>query len=320
MDATEKTGIGRTGILVTRLGLGAGTIGGLFEEVAEQTAIATVRRALELGINYIDTAPLYGHGKSEVRLGRALTGVARDGFVLSSKVGRLLVPCEKAESLWFSNLPPLMPVPDFSYRAVRQSLELSLERLKLDRVDLLHVHDPDGAYDEVMQGAYPALCDLRAKGIVRGISVGCWDASLLTRFAEAAEFDAFLMPGNYTLLNQAALDGLLPACARKGISIIVGAPYESGILASGARPGARFNYATAGDQILEKVRRMEAVCSRHGVPLQAAALQFPFRHPVVVSVIPGARSPEEVETAFRMFEHPVPAALWDDLQQEGMVR
>ncbi len=321
MIATDLAQIGTTEVYVTRLGLGAGVIGGLFAEVSEDAAIATVRRALALGINYIDTAPLYGHGKSETRLGLALEGVARDSFVLSTKVGRLLVPTQKqAESIWFKNLPALEPVFDFSYDAVRRSLASSLERLKLDHVDMLHVHDPDGTFDEVRQGAYRALHELREQGVVRAISVGCWDANLLTRFAEAGDFDAFLLPGKYTLLDQSALDELLPVCVRKNISVIVGTPYGSGILATGSRAGAKFNYEDADPQMLERVRKMEAVCARYEVPLQAAALQFPFGHPAVASIIPGARSPEEVEIGVRMFEWPIPAGLWEEFKAEGLIR
>ncbi len=321
MKATEPTQLGNTPIHVTRLGLGAGVIGGLFAEVSEEAAIATVRRALALGINYIDTAPLYGHGKSETRLGLALEGVARDSFVLSTKVGRLLVPTPRqAESVWFKNLPAVEPVFDFSYDAVRRSLDASLERLKLDHVDILHVHDPDGAFDEVMSGAYTALHELREQGVVRAISVGCWDPALLTRFAEAGEFDAFLLPGKYTLLDQSALDELLPVCVRKNISVIIGTPYGSGILATGSRAGAKFNYEDADPQMLDRVRKMEAVCARYEVPLQAAALQFPFSHAAVVSVIPGARSPEEVETGLRMFEWPIPDGLWEEFKAEGLIR
>jgi D-threo-aldose 1-dehydrogenase len=321
MKATELIQIGKTETRITQLGLGAGVIGGLFAEVSEDVAVATVRRALTLGINYIDTAPLYGHGKSETRLGLALAGAARDSFVISTKVGRLLVPTQKpAESVWFKNLPALEPVFDFSYDAVRQSLDSSLERLQLDHVDILHVHDPDGAFDEVMRGAYTALHELREQGVVRAISVGCWDPALLTRFAEAGDFDAFLLPGKYTLLDQSALDELLPICLRKNISVIVGTPYGSGILATGSRAGAKFNYEDADPQMLERVRKMEAVCARYEVPLQAAALQFSFGHPAVASIIPGARLPEEVETGVRMFEWPIPDGLWEEFKAEGLIR
>ncbi len=321
MKATALAQIGKTETAVTRLGFGAGVIGGLFAEVSEEAAIATVRHALSLGINYIDTAPLYGHGKSEARLGLALESVARDSFVLSTKVGRLLVPTlGQAESVWFKNLPALEPVFDFSYDAVRRSFDASLERLKLDHVNILYIHDPDGAFDEVMPGAYTALHELRAQGVVQAIGIGCWDANLLTRFAEAGDFDAFLLPGKYTLLDQSALDELLPLCARKQISVIVGTPYGSGILATGSRAGAKFNYENADPQMLERVSKMEAVCARYEVPLQAAALQFPFGHAAVASIIPGARSPEEVETGVRCFEWPIPTALWEDFKAEGLIR
>jgi D-threo-aldose 1-dehydrogenase len=321
MNPLEKVPLGKTDVRVTRLGMGGAALAGLYRDSAEETATATVHRALELGVNFIDTAPLYGHGKSELRLGRALAGRARDRFVLASKVGRLLVPAgaKPVESIWFENPAPFEPVFDFSYDGVMRSFEESLTRLQMDRIDVIHIHDPDDHYEQALQGAYPALCRLREQGLIRALSVGMNGAEMLVRFARDAEFDCFLLAGRYTLIDLSGLNELLPLCLEKGISIILGAPYNSGILATGARPGAKFNYADAPPELMEKVRRMEAVCARHGVPLKAAALQFPLGHPAVATVIPGARSPEEVEENFRMMSHPIPPACWQELRSEGLI-
>jgi D-threo-aldose 1-dehydrogenase len=303
--------------------MGTSALGELFEPVAEEAAEATVRRALALGINFLDTAPLYGHGKAESRTGRALAGVSRESFVLATKAGRLLVPeaAEKVNSVWFVNLPPFRPVFDFSYDGAMRSFESSLKRLGLDRIDVVHIHDPEeeGSFEQAMEGAYRALEKLRATGTIGAISVGVGDARLLVRFAHAGNFDCFLLAGRYTLLDQSALDDLLPVCLEKQIAIILGGPYNSGILATGARPGAKYNYQDATADVLQRVATIEAICSRHGVPLAAAALQFPMHHPAVRSVIPGARSAREVEENFRMASWPIPSALWAELKHERLL-
>jgi D-threo-aldose 1-dehydrogenase len=322
MNPCEKARLGNTGIEVTRLGLGAGVLGGLYREVPDEAAVALVHGALQSGLNYVDTAPLYGHGKSETRLARALAGVPRDAYVLSSKVGRLLVPEDpaKVSSQWFENPPPFNPVFDFSYDAVKKSLESSLERLQLDRVDILFIHDPDRhVYDEVMQGAYPALRDLRRQGVVRAIGVACWDPELVLRFAQAGEFDAFMLPGRYTLLDQSAHKELLPFCIETGAGVVVAAPFYSGILATGAKPGAKFNYEDATPEVIETVQRMEAICAEYGVALPAAALQFPLGHPAVAAVVAGARTGAELALNLEHLKQPIPAAFWSAMVAAGIV-
>ena len=275
MNPLGKVQLGKTKVQVTRLGLGGAPLGGLYKDIAEETATTTVRRALELGINFIDTAPLYGHGKSELRLGRALAGCPRHSYVLATKVGRVLESEDpsKVESIWFENLPPFIPVFDFSYDGVMRSFEESLKRLNLDRVDVLHIHDPDDAYDEALQGAYRALDRLRSQGVIGAVGAGMNQWEMPARFAREANFDCFLLAGRYTLINHTSLEELLPLCLKKGISIIIGGPYNSGILATGAQPGAKFNYAEAPPELLEKVRQIEGICARYAVPLRAAALQ-----------------------------------------------
>lgn len=321
MNPHEKAPIGKTGLQVPRMGMGSAPLGGLFQDVPETRATATVKRALDLGINFFDTAPLYGHGKSETYLGKALSGVPRPSYVLATKVGRLLVPTDPSqlEKREFDNPLPFKPTFDFSYDAVMRSYEESLKRLNLDRIDILHIHDPDDYYEQAIKGAYPALAKLRSQGAIRAVGAGMNQAEMLARFAREGEFDCFLLAGRYTLIDHTGLKELLPLCVQKNISIIIGGPYNSGVLASGAQPGAKFNYADAPEEILQKVRKVEEVCQRHNVPMKAAALQFPLAHPAVASVIPGARSVEEIEENFRLISHPIPGDFWADMRKSGLI-
>ncbi len=321
MDPLTKVQIGKTSLRVTRLGLGGAPLGGLFEDVKSDAAVATIRRALELGINFFDTAPLYGHGKSEMRMGEALRGIPADSRVLATKVGRVLEPVEPGALAKdeFDNPAPFKPVFDFSYEGVMRSFNESLKRLGLDHVEILHIHDPDDDYQAAIEGAYRALDQLRREGRIKAVGAGMNQAEMLARFARAGDFDCFLLAGRYTLIDHTGLQDLLPLCVKKQISIIIGGPYNSGVLASGARAGAKFNYADAPKEVLEKVRRVEEVCGRHAVPMKAAALQFPLAHPAVASVIPGARSVAELEENFRLISHPIPADFWADLRREGII-
>jgi D-threo-aldose 1-dehydrogenase len=321
MNPLEKAEIGKTGLQVTRLGMGSAPLGGLFQDVPEMRALGLVRRALELGINFFDTAPLYGYGKSESYLGKALACVPRSSYVLATKVGRLLIPADPSqlEKREFDHPFPFKPVFDFSYDAVMRSLEESLKRLNLDRIDVLHIHDPDEHYDQAIHGAYPALAKLRSQGVIRAVGAGMNQAEMPTRFAREGEFDCFLLAGRYTLIDHTGLKELLPLCVGKNISIIIGGPYNSGVLASGARLGAKFNYEDAPEEVLQKVRKVEEFCKRHDVPMKAAALQFPLAHPAVASVIPGARSVEELEENFRLVSHPIPAEFWTDLRKARLI-
>jgi D-threo-aldose 1-dehydrogenase len=321
MNPLDRTQIGKTGLQVTRLGMGSAPLGGLFEDVPEARALNTVRRALALGINFLDTAPLYGHGKAETYLGKALASVPRASYVLATKVGRLLIPTDPSqlEQREFDHPLPFKPVFDFSYDAVMRSFEESLKRLNLDRIDILHIHDPDDYYDQAMKGAFPALAKLRREGVIRAVGAGMNQAEMLARFAREADFDCFLLAGRYTLIDHTGLKELLPLCVEKGISIIIGGPYNSGVLASGAKPGAKFNYADAPEEILQRVRQVEKVCDQHQVPMKAAALQFTLAHPAVASVIPGARSVEELEENFRLASYPIPTEFWTDLRKSRLI-
>jgi D-threo-aldose 1-dehydrogenase len=313
--------LGRGGLRVSALALGTAPLGNLYAPVAEEDAAATVGSALEAGLTYVDTAPHYGLGLAERRLGRLLAGVPRDRFVVSTKVGRLvrpLAPGETADPEGFADSPPARRVWDLSGDGVRRSLEESLERLGLDRVDILLLHDPDDHEREAYEQAVPALIELRDQGVVTAIGAGMNQAEMLTRFVRDLDIDVVLVAGRYSLLDQRALAELLPTCAARGTAVVVGGVFNSGLLAD-PRPGATFDYAPAPPELVDRAARLAEVCARHGTPLRAAALAFPFGHPAVTSVLVGARSAAEVQDAVACFEWPVPGELWADLVATGLL-
>jgi D-threo-aldose 1-dehydrogenase len=280
-----------------RIGLGTAPLAGLYEPVDDDTAHAVVSRALELGVRYFDTAPYYGSGLAERRLGAVLQTRPRDEFVVSTKVGRLLRPDASGwNGAYF----------DFSYDAALRSLEQSLERLGLDRVDIALVHDPDDHYDEALSGAFRALRRLRDEGVVRAIGVGMNQTELLCRFAREADPDCFLVAGRYTVIDRSAAAELLPLCEENEIDVIAGGVFNSGILAG----GNTFDYETAPAEV---VARVAALRARFGSSLTAAAVQFPLRHPAVATVLVGCRTPEEIEEDVRLSEVELPAELWAEL-------
>jgi D-threo-aldose 1-dehydrogenase len=315
MNGAATALIGKTGVSVTRLGLGCAPLGGLYAAVSDEQARATVEQAWQLGVRTFDTAPLYGSGLSEERVGAALSGRVRDEFTLSTKVGRLLQAGGSADPI-FEGASAAAPVFDFSYDGALRSLESSLERLALDRVDIALIHDPDDHYDEALAGAYAALARLRSEGVVGAIGVGMNQAEALVRFALDADVDCFLIAGRYTLLDHAALGELLPLCVERGIAVIVGGVFNSGILTGG---DGHFDYRPAPPELGARVRRLADACARWDVPLPAAALQFPLGHPAVACVLAGCRSPAEVAEDVRLFELEVPSGLWDDLRAEGLL-
>ncbi|SCF26047.1 aldo/keto reductase [Micromonospora mirobrigensis] len=318
MRATETVHLRDTGVTVTRLGLGLAPIGGLFTAVGDQVARATVEAAWDLGLRYFDTAPLYGSGLSERRAGAVLAEKPRDEFTLSTKVGRLLVPGGADRQEFWAESGDLTPAFDFSADGVRRSHAESLVRLGLDRIDIAHIHDPDDHLVEAIAGAYPELARLRAAGEIGAVSAGMNQAPALVRLAQAGDFDCFMLAGRYTLLDQSGLAELLPLCHRRGISIIAAGVYNSGLLAD-PKPGARYDYAPADPGLVERARAIRAVCDRHGVPLRAAAIQFPLGHPAVASVVVGARDPQQIADNAAMFEWDVPGALWADLKRAGLL-
>ncbi len=321
MDPLELKQIGSTDLRVTRLGLGGAPLGELFTPVGVQNAIDSVRRSYELGIRFFDTAPLYGRGKSERFYGEALRDFDRNSFVLSSKVGRVLNPNDSAsdEDDIYAELPPYDVVFDFSRDGVLRSIEESLERLGLDRLDIALIHDPDDHWEQAINEAYPALAELRSQGVVGAIGAGMNQWEMPARFAQEGDFDCFLLAGRYTLLDHSGLEALLPLCERKQVSIILGGPYNSGVLASDLGPDTTYFYQRTPPEVLETARRIKAVCDRHEAPLKAAALQFGLAHPAVAATIPGPRTPEEVEENIAMAGFEIPTDLWAELRAEELI-
>ncbi len=282
------------------IGLGTAPLAGLYEPLDEATALAAVERAWELGIRFFDTAPYYGGGLAEHRLGAALRERPRAEYTLSTKVGRLLRPDTSGwGSAYF----------DFSYDAALRSLESSLERLRVDRVDIVLVHDPDDHYDEARDGAFRALARLRDEGVVEEVGVGMNQTGVLVRFALEADPDCFLVAGRFTVLDRGAAYELLPLCEERGIDVIAGGVFNSGILAG----GDTFDYAAAPPEVVARVEHLNELCNRHDVPLAAAAVQFPLRHPVVRAVLVGCATPDEVSEDVRLSTLPIPDSLWQEL-------
>jgi D-threo-aldose 1-dehydrogenase len=317
-DLATRTAVGTRGLALPPLGLGTSAIAGLYEAVGDDVASQTMSRALGCGVRYFDSAPLYGHGLAELRLGRELRGVERDLVVVSTKVGRLLrdVPAERESD--FYGIPNVNPVYDYSADGVRRSLEESLERLGLDRVDILLVHDPDEHWDEAMAGAIPALVELRDQGVVRAIGAGMNQSAMLADFVREADIDCCLLAGRYTLLDQGGLEDLLPLCAARSVAVVAGGVFNSGLLAD-PRPGAHFDYRPADARLLERARALREVCRRHDVPLKAAAIQFPLLHPAICTVAVGARTAAEIAENVALLERELPLDMWRDLRAEGLI-
>lgn len=323
MRPTDRVMIGS--VPVTRLGLGSAPLGGLFTEVTDEAAVATVERAWELGLRYFDTAPLYGYGNAERRLGIALHGRARNEFALETKVGRLLRVVddqpdwdvdrtqEHEGQPFYHGTGPAVPVFDFSYEATRRSLEESLQRLGLDRVDIVLVHDPDDHVEVAIEGACRALADLRDEGVVGAIGVGIDHSAPAARFVREVDLDCVLIAGRWTLLDDDAAKELLPAALERGVRILAAGVFNSGVLAGSSLGGVTFDYVPASDDIVARVAAMTRVCDRYGVPLKAAALQHPLRHPAVAAVVVGARTPAEIEENITLAGLEIPQELWSDL-------
>lgn len=314
--------LGRAGLEVTRLAFGGAPIGGLFSPVADDHARAALDAAWDAGIRWFDTAPHYGAGLSERRIGRWLGAhpERRGQLVLSTKVGRVLVPQAAPRDgvdAYYGALP-YDRVFDYSRDGVLRSVEQSLARLGADRVDTLLIHDPDDHWAQAAGAAYPALHELRAQGVIRAVGVGMNQSAMLARFVRETDLDYVLLAGRYTLLDQGGLDELLPRCARRGVAVLAGGVLNSGILA-GPHDQATYDYAPASAPVLARARQLQQVCAGHGVPLVAAALRFPLGHPAVVAVAVGARSAAEVTENVRLLRQEVPPALWDDLRAAGLL-
>ena len=326
--------LGNGGIDFTELGFGSAPLGNLYRAITDEQAHDVLEAAWNSGVRYFDTAPLYGLGLSERRIGEFLRTKKRDEYVISTKAGRVLQVCAPEERTGigkFFDTPNRREVYDYSYDGIMRSLEQSFERTGLDRFDILFVHDvdvfthgskeaSDARIDEFMRGGYYAMLSLRDQGVIRAFGGGINEWEVCQTLAERGDFDLFLLAGRYTLLEQEALNSFLPLCQKRGIGIVLGGPYNSGILARGPSEGAQHNYSNAPAEVIEKARKLDAVCQKHGVRLIEAALKFPLNHPSVVSVIPGGQSVEEVKSNREILDREVPAALWEDLKAQGLMR
>lgn len=316
-----------SGLRLSALGFGAAPIGNMHRALSEAEARQTIDTAWREGVRYFDTAPLYGHGLSERRIGAALRDRPRSDFAVSTKVGRLLDPCApgEQEAGIYVDVPPVRARFDYSYDGVMASFEASLDRLGLGHIDIVYVHDVDAhthgsetAADDrirelIDEGGWRALDDLRRSGAIRAIGAGVNACRPCERLLELADPDIFLLAGRFTLLDRSAAQRLLPACAARGVGVVIGGPYNSGVLATGAIPGALYDYAPASAAVLARVRALEEACQRAGVKLADAALQFPISHPAVVSVIPGGQTAQEVRRNAAGFRARLPEGLWETL-------
>ncbi len=324
--------IGGTGLAVTSLGLGGAPLGNLFAPIVESEAQAVIRAAWDGGVRYFDTAPHYGQGLSELRFGRALNAMPRADFVLSTKVGRIMTPDPGAPGRISNFVDGLKNKPhyDYSRDGALRSLEDSFERLSLSSVDIVFIHDIDRAnhgdaqparFGEAMDGAYRALMELRAAGTIRAVGLGVNEWQVCCDAMRHGDFDCFLLAGRYTLLDQSALAEFMPLCVARGSAVIIGGPYNSGVLAPkrDAAPAPTYDYRPASPEILARVEHLDRLAEAHHIPLAAAALQFPFGHAAVISVIPGARGVGEVTENLRLGQIPIPQGFWRDLKAERLM-
>ena len=333
MEPTQKRVLGKSGVAVTQLGFGGAGLGELFVRVDEATAAATLAAAWDAGIRYFDTAPFYGSGLSEMRTGRLLDNKPRGDFVLSTKVGRWFYPPADPDNFhapgWVGGLR-FAHVHDYTYDGIMRAYEQSQMRLGMNRIDLLIIHDLDFWFHktkanvsahlaQLFTSGWRALDQLRSHKLVGGIGAGINEVGMMPRFLDMLDLDFFLVALRYTLLEQETLKAELPYCERRNVGIVIGGVYNSGILATGAVAGAKYNYADATPEIMQRVAKIEAVCKAHNVPLAAAALQFPLGHKSVAAVIPGAIHPDQVRQNVDSFRHSIPPALWSDLKAKGLL-
>jgi D-threo-aldose 1-dehydrogenase len=322
----------RSGLQVTAMGFGAAPIGNFLKPISEETSQTMIDRAWDAGLRLFDTAPLYGHGLSELRLGQYLRWRPREAYVLSTKVGRLLDPAPRGSisfAPWVDGAP-FRARFDYSYDGAMRSIEHSLQRLALEHIDIAFVHDVDvfthGAeqqkiyFKQVSNGAYKALEKLRSEGVVKAIGFGVNDTEVILKALQETDSDCMLVANRYTLLEQDSLDELMPLCVKRKTSVIIGGGFNGGILVTGAVPGAKYFYQPAPEPILARVRQMEAICARHQVPLAAVAMQFVLAHPAVVSHVPGTRTVAQLEQLLTWNDTPIPPALWSEMKHNGLIR
>jgi D-threo-aldose 1-dehydrogenase len=332
MEPTNRRRLGKSALTVTQFGFGTAPLGGFRAAIPERVAQDTIAAAHDAGLRFFDTSPYYGYGRSELRLGAVLRDRPRGDLVVSTKIGRWMQPKRPDADLsgWRPGGLNFVPRFDYSYDGVMRSLEQSLLRLGMERVDVLFIHDVDfwttrdqavleQRFAQVTGEGFRALDELRRAGVIGAVGVGLNESAMSARFVRAIDLDCVLLAGRYTLLEQGALDDFLPLCAERDVGVVIGGPFNSGILATGAVPGARYDYGDPPASVIDNVRRIEAVCGRHGVPIAAAALQFPLAHPCVSATIPGAMNVGEVESNLKLFRTSIPAALWQELRHEGLL-
>ena len=327
----KKNRLGKTHLYVTALGLGGASLGGLYQESSFDEANDVINGSWDLGIRYFDTAPEYGNGLSERRMGDVLRPYPRDEYVLSTKVGDFLYakPHELPSPSKFMGQLPFHLKYDYSYDAIMRTFEGSLQRLGLNRVDILLVHDLDPIIHEekkfehhfqtYISSGYKALDELRSQGLIQAIGLGVKKWEVCANAMKYGDYECFMLQGNFTLLEQPAVSSFLPLCVKKNISILLAGPFASGILATGPIQGTHFHHHTADEAVLNQVKHIQQICAAHNVPLQAAAIQFPLLHPAIASVVVGSRSKQRMEKNVEYFNFPIPASLWDDLRANGFI-
>lgn len=331
MNPHDKVKFGRVDLEVTPFGFGTAPLGNIFREIDEETSDAMFQHAWDAGIRYFDTAPMYGHGLAELRTGHSLRWKEREEFILSSKVGRVLKPAAKADIDYapWTNAGRFSAHFDYSYDGTMRSFEDSLQRLNLERMDICFIHDIDvftrgseqpEVFEQAMDGCWKALSKLRDEGVVKAIGVGVNEWEVCNAALEQRDFDCFLLAGRYTLLEQESQDKFLPLCVERGAAVVLGGGFNSGILATGAIDGAKYNYAPASPEIMDRTRKIEAVCAEYNVPLPAAALQFVVAHPAIPSFMAGTRTVEQLAQNLKWFSHPIPIEFWSTLKAQGLLR
>lgn len=315
----EKVKLKRSELEVTRLSLGTAPLGGLFASVSDKDGDELLNSALELGINYFDTAPQYGHGVAEIRLGRALQN-AKVPFIVETKVGRVLKRVEGVEpEKWFPDAPrDIVPIYDYSKAGIRQSFEESLERLGLPHIDIVLMHDAEDYIPDAINNAFPVLADLRSQGLIKAIGLGMNYVEPALEIMKNTDLDIALIAGRYTLLDQIAQEELFPYALANNIDISMGGVLNSGVLANPA-PGATYNYLPASDEIIARAKKICDFLKERNIPLIAAAVQFPMRHPAVTSIVTGPRNVSELQTYVEGFDFPIPESVWVELENSGLV-
>ena len=319
-QANDHVDFGRAGLKVSQIGIGTAPLGGMFSTVEEDVSDTLIETAIKAGINYFDTAPFYGHTKSERRLGRGLKiAGAESTAIISTKVGRVMIPGENTGPTIFRDLEPFVPVFDYSASGIRKSFEDSLERLGVDHIDILYIHEPENNMDQAIGEAYPELEKMRSEGLVKSIGIGINFSDFAHRFVVETDIDVVLIAGRYTLLEQAAQADLLPAALERNVSVLAAGIFNSGVLIN-PTPGATYEYQPAPEAIIKHAKAIHQVIEPFGVPVTAVGLQFPLRHPAVKAILTGVRDAQELQANLRDFQVPVPDQLWKELEEQGLIQ